>query len=62
MEKNFMGKQLWIPTVGGKQLDAMFFSGNNNYQEEQADCACQRCDFRASPTMIMNNPNAMFYQ
>lgn len=34
LEKNFFGKQIWIPTTSGNKLDAMFFAGNNNYSEE----------------------------
>ncbi len=56
LAKTFKGEQRWIRS-GDIEIDAMFFSVNG----EKLDDGCLTASYKNCNSIIICNPNAMFY-
>lgn len=69
LEKNFDGRHFWVKSKTDKdfQIDSMFFPCTNEKVlskeelKEARDAKVKDPDYLSRPTIIMCNPNALFY-
>jgi hypothetical protein len=64
LEKNFSGEHFWIKShIGSVKLDCMFFPATSEsvLTGKQLQSAKSKPEYLARPTILMCNPNALFY-
>jgi hypothetical protein len=64
LEKNFDGKHCWVKTQDNVALDAMFFPTTSEkvyFRNEFDSKSTIKPIYLRSPTILICNPNALFY-
>lgn len=64
LEKNFEGKHCWVPVQNSSiKIDAMFFPASSDKVliDKELESLKVKPEYISKPTMIICNPNALFY-